>query len=125
MEPDATRRKRVVRTPKPGVAGSSPAGPVTQRPRHRRGLLRTGTDEGNDGITVTERSREPPLTSTESGSTLASPTSGVSLGLTGLGQALDTFRGGTLQRGGTVPGCMLGTGQVPWDQTAEIAVVPR
>ncbi len=31
IEPDATIRRRVVRTPKPGVAGSSPAGPVCRR----------------------------------------------------------------------------------------------
>ncbi len=33
IEPDAAIRKRVVRTPKPGVAGSSPAGPVTTNGR--------------------------------------------------------------------------------------------
>jgi hypothetical protein len=33
IEPDATTRRRVVRTPKPGVAGSSPAGPVTTNGR--------------------------------------------------------------------------------------------
>ena len=100
-QPDEVRRKRVVRTP----------------------VMETG--EASNHCSLALR-RQPRLTFTESGSTLAFPTSGVSLGLTGLGGRHWTrFVGARFSVGGTVPGCMLGAGQVPWDPTAEIAVVPR